>query len=81
MTIAFRIPVFTRTEVEKGQIEVVVNVFSPQLILQFTKGVQWFYNIENYPFPRIQRGSNIFKGVHFFQGGPNANFYRIPYNL
>ena len=36
--------------------------FSPQLILQFTGGVQWFYYRENYTFPRIQRGSNIFRG-------------------
>ena len=45
--------------------------FSPQLILQFTEGVQWFYYRENYTFPRIQRGSNIFqgKGFSFFQGG------------
>ena len=35
-------------------------IFSPQLILQFTEGVQWFYCRENYTFPRIQRGSNIF---------------------
>ena len=24
--------------------------FSPQLILQFTEGIQWFYNRENYTF-------------------------------
>ena len=60
------------------------GIFSPQLILQFTEGVQWFYYREDYPFPRIQRGptfsrgggSNIFQG-----GGPNDNFYRNPYNL
>ena len=50
-------------------------IFSPQFILQFTEGVQWFYYRENYTFPRIQRGSNIFQGV------PNANFYRNPYYL
>ena len=27
--------------------------FSPQLILQFTEGVQWFYYWGNYTFPRI----------------------------
>ena len=27
------------------------------------------YNRENYPFPRIQRGSNIFQGVQPFPGG------------
>ena len=38
-----------------------------------------------YTFPRIQRGSKIFKGggsPTLFPGGcPNANFYRNPYNL
>ena len=52
--------------------------FSSQLILQFTEGVQWFYYRQNFTFPRIQRGSNIFQGggggggSNFFQGG-NAN--------
>ena len=36
--------------------------FSPKLILQFTEGVQWFYYRENYTFPRIQMGSNMFQG-------------------
>ena len=44
--------------------------FSPQLILQCTEGVQWFYYRENYSFPRIQRGSNIFQGrSNFLTGG------------
>ena len=49
-----------------------------------TEGIEWFYYRENYTFPRIQRGSNIFQGVQLFSrggGGPNANFYRNPYNL
>ena len=51
-----------------------VQARRPQLILQFTEGVQWFYYRENYIFLRIQRGSNIFKGFLFFKGGgPNAN--------
>ena len=59
-------------------------LFSPQLILQFKEGFQWFYCLENYTYtlPRIQRRSIIFQGcVHFFQGGGglNANFYRNPY--
>ena len=54
-------------------------LFSPQLILQFTEGVQWFYCCENYTYtlPRIQRGSLFSRGgvSNFFQGGgPNANF-------
>ena len=49
--------------------------FSPQLILQFTEGVHWCYYRENYTFPRIQRGSNIYRGGGG-GGGPNANFYR-----
>ena len=36
----------------------------PQLILQLTEGVQWFYYREDNTVPRIQRGYNI------FQGGP-----------
>ena len=36
--------------------------FSPPTYLQFTEGVQWFYYGENYTFPRILRGSNIFQG-------------------
>ena len=28
--------------------------FSPQLILQFIEGVQWFYYRENYTFQRIE---------------------------
>ena len=36
--------------------------FSSQLILQFTEGVLWFYYRENFTFPRIQRGPNIFQG-------------------
>ena len=54
-------------------------LFSPQLILQFTEVVQSLY---------FRGGSNFFQGrggSNFFQGGggggPNANFYRNPYNL
>ena len=60
--------------------------FCPQLILQFIEGVQWFDYRENYTFPRIQRGSNIFQGggdPTFSRGGggPNHNISRNPYNL
>ena len=41
--------------------------FSPQRILQFTEGVQWFYHRENYTFPRIQMGLNIFQGRPTYQ--------------
>ena len=57
-----------------------VLFFSPQLILQFTEGVHWFHYRENYTFPWIQRGSNIFhRGGQLLSrgggwGGPNANF-------
>ena len=60
---------------------------SPQPILQFTEGVQWFYYRENYTFqgsrggPTFSRGGGGGGGSNFFQGGPNANFYRNPYNL
>ena len=43
--------------------------FSPQLILQFTEGVQWFYYRENYTFPRIQRGPTFFRGDPTFSRG------------
>ena len=62
-------------------------LFSPQLILQFKEGFQWFYCWKNYTYTlqRIQRWSIIFRGrgvSNFFQrggGGSNANFYRNPY--
>ena len=36
--------------------------FSPELILQLTEGVKWFYYRENYTFLRIQRGSAFSRG-------------------
>ena len=63
-------------------------LFSPQLILQFKEGFQWFYCWENYTYtlPRIQMGSIIIQGVGggcptFSRGGggPNANFCRNQY--
>ena len=36
--------------------------YSPELILQLTEGVQWFYYRKNYTFQRIQSGSRIFQG-------------------
>ena len=63
-------------------------LFSPQLILQFKEGFQWFYSWENYTYTlqRIQRRSIIFRGggggPPFSKGGgggPNANFYRNTY--
>ena len=45
-------------------------LYSPQLILQFTEGVQWFYvEKTTYTLPRIQRGSII------FQGGRNVKLF------
>ena len=47
-------------------------LFSPQLILQFKEGFQWFYCRENYTYTlqRIQRRSIIFwGGVQFLPGG------------
>ena len=55
--------------------------FCPQLILQFIEGVQWFDYRENYTFPRIQRGSDIFQGggsnFFFFQGGGGGPYHNI----
>ena len=59
-------------------------LFSPQLILHFTEGAQWFYCWENYTYtlPRIQK-SPLFSrgggGSNFYQEGPNVTFYRNPY--
>ena len=52
--------------------------FCPQFILQFIERVQWFDYRENYTFPRIQRGSDIFQGggptfSRVGGGGPNHN--------
>ena len=58
-------------------------LFSPQLILQFKEGFQWFYCTENYTYtlPRIHKPSINFwgGGPTFSRGDPNANFYRNPY--
>ena len=60
-------------------------IFSPHLILQFFQRVSNGYFKENYNFPKFQRESKIFQGSNLFQGGggggPNAFFYRNPYNL
>ena len=60
--------------------------FSPQRILQFTEGIQWFNNRENYTFPGSRGVPAYFPGRGdqlFSRGGgvPNANIYRNPYNL
>ena len=54
-----------------GQRIFLLLLFCPQLILQFIEVVQWFYYRENYAFPRIQKGSNIFQGG----GGGGSNFF------
>ena len=58
---------------QKRQRIFLLLLFCPQLILQFIEVVQWFYYRENYTFPRIQKGSNIFQGGGgvqlFFLGG------------
>ena len=41
-------------------------LFSPQRILQFTEGVQWFYYRENYTFPRDPDGGQHFPGASNF---------------
>ena len=45
--------------------------FSPQIILQFTEGVQWFYYKENYIY-----FSKKLEGVQHFQGDGGPTFYR-----
>ena len=64
----------------------------PQLILQFTEGIRWLSKnnttiskaLGGSNFSRFPGGSNFFPGGGGGgggQGGPNANFYRNPYNL
>ena len=61
--------------------EILSVLFSPQLILQFTEGSNGF-NAEKTMLILYQgsRGGPLFsRGVsYFFQGGPNANFFRNP---
>ena len=56
-------------------------LFSPQLILHFAEGVQWFYCWETililYQWSR--KVHYLPGGSNFYQGGPNVNFYRNPY--
>ena len=70
-----------------GQKTVRTIFFSPQLILQFTEGIQWFYCRENYTFqgsrggPTFSRGGGVQRFPREGEGGPNANFYKNPYTL
>ena len=60
---------------QHSQIQEFLSVlFNPQLSLQFTEGVQWFYCLENYTYtlPRIQTEGPLFSrggGVQLFPGG------------
>ena len=61
-------------------------LFSPQLILQFKEGFQWFYAEKTIRILyKGSRGGPLFSGgggVQLFSrgaGGPNANFYRNTY--
>ena len=58
---------------------VVLNLF-----YTFTEGVQWLFQ-RKLLFSKVSEGSNFVKGGPIFSreggGGPNANFYRNPYNL
>ena len=49
--------------------------------LQFTEGLQWFYYRDKDPTFSGEGGATVTGGSNFFLGGPNANFYRNPYNL
>ena len=76
--------IFSAGSRHDGQKTAWTTSFSPQFMLQFTEGVQWFYYRDDYTFPRIQRGSNIFQGgggSNFSQGGSSAYFFRNTYNL
>ena len=59
-------------------------VFLVHLILQFTEGVQWFITEKTILFQGSREGPTFSGGgggPTFFQRGPNANFYRNPYNF
>ena len=53
--------------------------YSPQLILQFAEGVQWFY----YRGKKLYFSKGPERVQHFLGGGggPNAYVYTNPYNL
>ena len=57
--------------------------FLVHLILQFTEGVQWFITEKTILFQGSREGLTFSGGggPTFFQRGPNANFYRNPYNF
>ena len=44
-------------------------LFRPQHILQFTEGIQWFYNRENYIFDGSRGGQTFQGGSNFFHCG------------
>ena len=61
-------------------------LFSPQLILQFSKSFAMVISKKTIISLGLRGGPTFFRGgggagSNFFQGGPNANFYRNPYNL
>ena len=67
---------------------VVVFFFSPQLILQFYRGCPMVISKKTITFQGFRGGPTYSRGggggVQLFpggEGGPNANFYRNPYNL
>ena len=51
------------------------------LFYSFQEGIQWFYDRENYVFPRIQRGPTVSRGGPAASWGVQMFFYRTPYNL
>ena len=55
--------------------------FSPQLILQFTEGVQWFIAEKTILSQGSRGGPTFSRGGPLFPGDPKGKFYRDPYNF
>ena len=56
----------------------VVVLFSPQLILQFYRGFPMVISKKTIISKGLRGGTTFSRGVNFFQGVPNTNFYRNP---
>ena len=70
---------------QKTALSFFLFLLSPQLILQFYRGCPMVISKKTISF-QVFRGDPTFSGEGgggptFSRGGPNANFYRNPYNL
>ena len=58
----------------------VLILFTPQLILQFYRGCSMVNSKKSIIFQGFRGSTTFFRGPSFCRG-PNANFYRNPYDL